>query len=336
MKKILSLIMVLIMSVGIIAGCTSTDNGTAEGTTTTEKSSDVENTDGTTEPDTSSAKRKIGVSCFSLQAEFPATINEAIIEYVAELGLEDSVEIISLDAQQNAATQVGQVDNLIAQNVDGIILLPMDADALVPAVEAAHEAGIPLVSCNGLVNSDLVSAQVLSNDVTAGELQMAYIAELIGGKGEIAILRGPDGISAEILRREGYENILKNYPDIKIVAEPSCNWSREEGLSTTENLIQANPNLVAIVAQNDEMAMGALTAVQDANVDISVSGIDAIADAVEAVKNGDLDCTVFQDAVGQGRGSLDTILKLVDGETVSDLDIPFILVTQDNAAEYAK
>jgi inositol transport system substrate-binding protein len=282
----------------------------------------------------SAEKRSIGIACFSLQAEFPATINEAIHEYIEELGLSDEIELISVDAQTNAATQVGQVDNLIAQGVSGIILLPMDADALVPAVEAAVEAGIPIVSCNGIVNTDLISATVASSDVVAGELEMKYIAELMGGKGKIAILHGPNGISAEILRREGYANILKDYPDIEIIAEPSCNWSREEGMSTTENLIQANPDLTAIVAQNDEMAMGALTAVKDAGADIIVGGIDAIADACVAVKNGDLDCTVFQDAVGQARGSVDVILKLMNGEEAGDIDIPFILVTKENVDQF--
>jgi ABC-type sugar transport system substrate-binding protein len=280
----------------------------------------------------------IGVACFSLQAEFPATINETIHSYIKELGLADKVDIISVDAQADAATQVGQVDNLIAQGVAGIILLPMDADACVPAVEAAHTAGIPLVTCNGIVNSDLVSAKVLSNDVVAGELEMKYIAEKLGGKGKIAILHGPSGISAEILRREGYANILKDYPDIQIVAEPTCNWSREEAMSTTENLIQANPDLAAIVAQNDEMAMGALTAVKDAGAagKIIVGGIDAIADACTAVKNGELDCTVFQDAIGQAKGSVDVMLKLIAGEKVEDMDIPFILVTKDNVDQYIK
>lgn len=122
------------------------------------------------------------------------------------------------------------------------------------------------------------------------------------------------------------------------MAEPTCNWSREEAMSTSENLIQANPDLAAIVAQNDEMAMGALTAVKDAGAagKIIVGGIDAIADACTAVKNGELDCTVFQDAIGQAKGSVDVMLKLIAGEKVEDMDIPFILVTKDNVDQYMK
>lgn len=286
--------------------------------------------------DTSDDNFTIGVAVFSLAAEFPATIYEAIGDYIEELGLGDSVTIISSDAGADAATQVGQVETFIAQGVDGIILLPMDADALIPAVEAAADAGIPLVTCNGTVNSDLVTAHVGSLDVVAGELSMEYMAGRIGGSGQIAILRGPSGISAEILRREGYENILADFPDIEIVAEHAANWSRSEALSTTENLIQAFPDLEAIIAQNDEMAMGALEAIHAAGLEdsIIVGGIDAIPDAVAAVKDGTLASTVFQDAVGQARGAVDVILSLMRGEATSDVDIPFILITGENVNDF--
>ena len=275
----------------------------------------------------------IGVACFSLQAEFPATINEAIADYVVELGLSDMVKLVSVDGQADTATQVSQVDNLIAQGVDGIILLPMDADGSIPCVLAAKEAGFPLVVCNGSVNTEVDSC-VKSNDTVAGNLEMAYLAEQIGGEGQIAILHGPNGISAEVLRRDGYAEVLENYPGIEIVAEPCCNWSREEGMTTTENLLQAYPELKCIVAQNDEMAMGALQAVKDSQADVIVGGIDAIADAVEAVRNGELSCTVFQDAVGQGRGSLDQVLSMLNGNEGVDIDIPFILITPENVDEY--
>ena len=105
-------------------------------------------------------------------------------------------------------------------------------------------------------------------------------------------------------------------------------------MTTTENLLQAYPELKCIVAQNDEMAMGALQAVKDSQADVIVGGIDAIADAVEAVRNGELSCTVFQDAVGQGRGSLDQVLSMLNGNEGVDIDIPFILITPENVDEY--
>ena len=275
----------------------------------------------------------IGVSCFSLSAEFPATINEAIASYVKDLGLSDKVKIVSMDAQNDTATQVSQIDNMIAQGVDGIIMLPMDADGCIPCVDAAKKASIPMVVCNGSVNCDVDSC-VKSDDTVAGKLEMKALADDMGGKGKIIILHGPNGISAEVLRRKGYEEILKDYPDIKIVAEPSCNWKREEAMSSTENLLQANPDLACVVAENDEMAMGALQAVKDAGAKVLVGGIDAIADAQAAIRSGELACTVFQDAVGQAHGSVDQIISMINGNPGQDIDIPFVLITKDNIDQY--
>lgn len=333
MKRIIALLLAAIMAL-TCAACSSNKKDTSASGSETATSKDETTDPATNAGETSSDKQiTIGVACFSLQAEFPATINEGIIDYIDELGLSDSVKVISMDAQNDTATQVSQVDNMIAQGVDGIILLPMDADGSIPCVTAAKEAGVPLVVCNGSVNTE-VDACVKSDDAVAGNLEMGYLAEAMGGEGKIAILHGPNGISAEVLRREGYEQILKDYPNIEIVAEPACNWSREEAMSTVENLLQANPDMKCIVAQNDEMAMGALQAVKDSGADVIVGGIDAIADAVAAVRSGDLACTVFQDAVGQGRGSVDQVLSMIDGNPGKDIDIPFILITKENVNEY--
>ena len=256
-------------------------------------------------------------------------------DYVSEK-YADSVDFSVLDGNMDSATQVGQIDNLIAQNVDGILICPMDGDALVPAVEAANDAKVPLITVNAQVNSDEVLAHVGSDDVVAGELEMQYVADQLNGKGNIVILHGPNGISAEVLRREGYENILKKYPDIKVLSEPTCNWSREEALSTTENLLQGADEIQAIVAQNDEMAMGALQAVLDNDMGdkIIVTGIDAIDDAKAAIETGTLSATVFQDAKGQAEAGLDEILDIVKGGEPKDVSIPYVLVTKDNIADY--
>lgn len=345
MKKVIALLLAAGMVLACAACSGSKTNQTEETTTaaqtaaetTSQTAGDTSASDQTTAGSAATPPLDknitLGVACFTLQAEFPATINEAVADYIDELGLSDKVKIVSVDGQSDTATQVSQVDNLIAQGVDGIILLPNDADGSIPCVTAAKEAGIPLVVCNGSVNTDVDSC-VKSDDTVAGNLEMTYLAEAIDGKGKIAILHGPNGISAEVLRRDGYEQVLKDYPDIEIVAEPSCNWSREEAMSTVENLLQANPDLKCIVAQNDEMAMGALQAVKDAGADVKIGGIDAIADGVAAVRSGELACTVFQDAVGQARGSVDQIISMVNGNPGQDIDIPFVLITKENVDQY--
>lgn len=363
-KRVAALTMVCVLAVTSLAACGTGDSkGTAEsgksagteaGTTETAKPDAEKSETGKSEADSntkaadavdkavteaagkaSGEKYKIVFSSYSQTAQFQVLLAEAMQDYVSEK-YADTVEFSVLDGNMDSATQVGQIDNLIAQNVDGILICPMDGDALVPAVEAANEAKVPLITVNAQVNSDEVLAHVGSDDIVAGELEMQYVADQLNGKGNIVILHGPNGISAEVLRREGYENILKKYPDIKILSEPTCNWSREEALSTTENLLQGADEIQAIVAQNDEMAMGALQAVLDNDMGdkIIVTGIDAIDDAKAAIEAGTLAATVFQDAKGQAEAGIDEILDIVKGGEPKDVSIPYVLVTKDNIADY--
>lgn len=353
-KRVAALTMVCVLATISLAAC-----GTADSKGTTEGGSLAKTEAGTTEaakPETakseaeadaadeaiteaagkaSGEKYKIVFSSYSQTAQFQVLLAEAMQDYVSEK-YADTVDFSVLDGNMDSATQVGQIDNLIAQNVDGILICPMDGDALVPAVEAANEAKVPLITVNAQVNSDEVLAHVGSDDIVAGELEMQYVADQLNGKGNIVILHGPNGISAEVLRREGYENILKKYPDIKVLSEPTCNWSREEALSTTENLLQGADEIQAIVAQNDEMAMGALQAVLDNDMGdkIIVTGIDAIDDAKAAIEAGTLSATVFQDAKGQAEAGIDKILDIVKGGEPKDVSIPYVLVTKDNIADY--
>lgn len=338
MKKYLSLLLVFVISMSLLTACGQSvnDKGSTKGDTTTAKS---EATIAKSDTTATKEKVKVGLSFFGLKNLFPATIKDAMLAYVKEKGYDKQIELVILDAQDNAATQVSQIDNLIAQNVKVIMLNPMDSEALVPAVEAANKANIPIYTVNAEVNSTKIATHVGSNDVVAGVMEMQYLADKLGGKGNIIIMHGPSGISAEIFRRQGYENILKKYPDIKILAEPTANWSRTEALTVAENMIQAHKDINAFVCQNDEMAMGALKAVIENKLEnkILVAGIDAIPDALQAVKDGKLACTVFQDAVGQGKGAVDVAMKIINGEKVDKkYDIPFVLVTKDMADQYIK
>lgn len=279
---------------------------------------------------------KIGFCVIGQTAEFQATVRKAMDDWIAKNNYSDLIDFTVLDANNDVATQVGQIDNMIAMGMDAIILMPADADALVPGVEAAVAAKIPIITVDAMVNSDLISAHVGTNDFEAGKMQMQYVADKIGGAGNIIILHGPNGISAEVDRRAGYEDVLKNYPNIKVLIEPTADWEREKALSSIENQLQAFPDIDAIVAMNDEMAMGALQAVIDAGKvnEISVSGIDAIDDALEAVKAGTLDMTIYCNPVGQGEGAMETALKLCRGEAVSNYFVTLIPVTKENVDEY--
>ena len=248
------------------------------------------------------------------------------------------VDLIEVDGKALAENQLSQVENFITQGVDGIILNPYDADGCAPAVTAAKNAGIPIVVVNAKTsNVEEADAFVGSDDVIGGEMEMQYVADQLGGKGTIVIMSGLYGNSAQIDRQQGIENILANYPDITVYAEQTGNWVRDEGMTLMENWLQSGEKIDAVVAHNDQMALGALQAIEEANPenDIIIIGIDAIADAVNSVANGGMTATILQDGQGQGASALETVVKVIKGESFEKaVNIPFILITKDNVADY--
>ncbi len=278
---------------------------------------------------------KIGVAFKNLSDQFVKNIADAV---EARGNDYDNVELIVVDARGDIVTQLSQIENFISQGVDAIILNAQDAAGLSPAVDRAKEAGIPVVECNTLTTNPNYDIYVGSDDVEAGKIQGKYVNKLLPDGGNIIILHGPMGQSPEIKRREGIQQeLLDKNPKIKVLAEQTAEWKRDKAMSITEDMIQAFDNINLICAQNDDMAMGALSAVDAAGLSekIKIVGIDAIPDALEAVKEGKLACTVFQDAKGQGSTSVDMAVKLAKGEKVEkNAMIPFILVTAENADEF--
>jgi ribose transport system substrate-binding protein/inositol transport system substrate-binding protein len=222
----------------------------------------------------------------------------------------------------------------------GIIIEPASVDGLVPAIEAATKAGIPVVVVNQAISKpEAASAFVGVSNVDGGIMEMKAAVEAIGGKGNVAFLYGPMGSDAQLGRTEGYNQVLKDYPDIKVVFEGSGNWKTDEALKLVENWLQTGTELSAIVANNDGMALGALKAVEDAKLQdkIKIFGLDATPDALAAVKEGRLAATVSQSTTEQGKTAMETIVKLAKGETVEkEILVNFTLINQDNIDQYVK
>lgn len=277
----------------------------------------------------------IGVTMLSLQNEFVVNVADEIEKKGKELG----VKLVLVDAERSALKQVEQVESFIAQKVDAIILNPCEVEASSPAVEKAKAAGIPIVNVNSETNA-APSAFVGSDDVESGKIAMRYISEKLGGQGNVLIIHGYMGQAAQIQRDKGAKEILAEDSGLKLLAEQTGQWDRAKAMSLTENWIQSYGNQInAIFAQNDEMGMGAVKALTDAGLKdkVIVVSIDAIPDALQAVNKGNLDATVFQNAVEQGSKSIETALKLIKGEEVeTKVLIPFELVTKENVSEYLK
>jgi ribose transport system substrate-binding protein/inositol transport system substrate-binding protein len=261
--------------------------------------------------------------------EFITLMVEGMKAEAEELG----VKLTILDANNDASIQLNQVENLIASKVDVILVAAVDADAIVPALDMAQAAGIPLTGVNMLINTDRPYYYAGPNDVEAGELEAQYVVDAIGGKGNVVILEGPIGTSAQLDRLEGNLNVLKKYPDVKILAQKPANWNREQALSTMENWLQTYPDQInGVISHNDEMALGAIQAMEAKGVKLPVGSVDAIKDACQAIKDGRLDATVFQDALLEGRLGVRVAYQVVTGAP-PEKRINFIkmeLITKDN------
>ncbi len=277
----------------------------------------------------------IGVSLMNLASEFIGMINQSIEARAKELG----VQLIVTDAQRSPEKQVQQVEGFIARKVDAIILNPCEVEASSPAVTKALAAGIPIINVNSETRT-APTAFVGSRDEESARIAMDYIATRLNGHGNVLMMQGFLGQAAQIKRDQGAREVLKSQPGLKLLADQTAEWDRAKAISLMENWIQAHgTNIQAVFAQNDEMGMGALLALEQAKLKekVIVVSVDAISDALQAVKAGRLDATVFQDARGQGSTAVDTALSILRKQPFSpQVFIPFQLVTRTNISNYTK
>jgi putative xylitol transport system substrate-binding protein len=256
----------------------------------------------------------IGAAVYGLKGEFMQLWANALKEH--PLVKDGTIKLTVYDGKYDALTQNNQFDTMITQKTDGIIFVPIDIQAGAEAVSKAAQAKIPVVGSNTRVNSDKLTSYVGSNDVIAGEMEAEAVIKSIGGKGNVVILEGPIGQSAQIERRKGNQNVLAKYKDVKVLEMKTANWSRAEALSLMENWLTSHSGKInGIIGQNDEMALGAIEAVKAKGIDpksIPTAGIDGVRDAVLSVKAGNM-VSVLQDASAQAQGSLDVLMRSIVG-----------------------
>lgn len=290
---------------------------------------------GRTAPDSGPKPTVIGVSLMNLSSEFIVMLNQAMAAKARDL----RVKLIVNDAQRNPEKQVQQVESFLAQKVDAIILNPCEVEASSPAVDKARAAGIPIVNVNSETKS-APTAFIGSRDEESGRIAMEYLARRLNGQGNIVMMHGYMGQAAQIKRDQGAREVLAQHPGLKLLADQTAEWDRAKAMALMENWIQAHgAKINAVFAQNDEMGMGALLALEHAKLKdkVIVASVDAIADALQAVKDGRLDATVFQDATGQGGNAVATAVKIVRMEPYEkQVFIPFQLVTRENVGQYIK
>jgi ribose transport system substrate-binding protein len=288
--------------------------------------------------DASSAKdaKKIGLAVANLQADFFNQIKQSVEAYGKSKGL----EIITVDAKGDAATQVSQIQDLLAQNIDALIYIPAGATAASVPVKAARAAGVPVINIDRNAEGAPGDTFIATNSVASANEVCTYIAKQAEGKGKMLIIHGQKGTTPEIDRSKGCAEALKAYPDIKVVGELwSEGWHQDEGFKLTQDLLQTNPDVKIVWGQADALALGAAQAIKVANPDhrIWVAGFDGDTAALTALKDGVFDVTATQQTQKMGRMGVDSAIALVKGEKVpAEQLLTATLTTKDNVAGFIK
>ncbi|MEE4103672.1 sugar ABC transporter substrate-binding protein [Pseudomonas viridiflava] len=283
------------------------------------------------------ASYRIGVSIARVDDNFMTYVRNGLDDAARQ----ENVQIQFEDAQGDVVRQLNQVQGFLNQKVDAVIVLPVDTSATASMTRAAVAAKIPLVYVNRHPDERKLPTGVVtaaSNDIEAGQLQMRYLAEKLGGKGTLAIIMGDLAQNATHDRTEGVKQILKDYPNIKVVEQQSAEWQRSKGMDLTSNWLLAGSRFDAIIANNDEMAIGAAMALQQAGKakgEVAIVGIDGLPDGLAAIKRGMLVASVFQDPKAQAASAMQSAIKMIKGEPVTaDVWVPFQLITPENLATF--
>ncbi|MCV7420128.1 substrate-binding domain-containing protein [Mycobacterium yunnanensis] len=283
---------------------------------------------GAGDTDANSGTTKIGVTVYDMSS-FITAGKEGMDTYAKA----NNIELVWNSANNDVSTQASQVDSLINQGVKAIIVVPVQADSLGPQIASAKAKNIPLLAVNAALDSPDLAGNVQPDDVAAGAQEMQMMADRLGGKGNIVILQGPLGGSGEINRGKGIDQVLAKYPDIKVLAKDTANWKRDEAVNKMKNWISSfGPQINGVVSQNDDMGLGALQALKEANrTDVPIVGIDGIEDGLNAVKSGEFIGTSLQNGTVELSAGLAVANALVKGEEVNKAPVYVMpAITKDN------
>lgn len=282
----------------------------------------------------------IGVAMANLD-KFQTTLAKGITDYGATVpGLTIKLESAGGDADK----QMQQIKKFADERVDAIIVGPADGDMGAAISKIATDANIPLIFVNNvpanLAELPARQALVASDEKESGTLETREVCRLLNGKGNVVVMMGELFHAAARMRTEDVSDVLATdaCKGLHVVERQSANWSRDHADRLMQEWLKAGVKFDAVIANNDEMALGAIKAMKKAGMPMDkvvVAGVDATGDAIAAVVAGDLDVTILQNAAGQGAGSVDAAVKLIKGETVArEIYVPFELVTPDNVSKY--
>ncbi|MBC3349447.1 MULTISPECIES: sugar ABC transporter substrate-binding protein [Pseudomonas] len=285
------------------------------------------------------ADLKIGVSMSQFDDTWLTYLRESMDSKAKSLP--DGVTLQFEDARSDVVKQLSQVESFISQKVDALIVNPVDTAATQRITKAAVAAGIPLVYVNRRPDEPKLPEGVVtvaSDDLEAGRMQMQYLADKMGGKGNIVILLGDLANNSTTYRTKGVKDVLAKYPNIKIEQEQTGTWLRNKGMDLVNDWLTQGRDFQAVVSNNDEMAIGAAMALKQAgkeNGSVLIAGVDGTPDGLNAIEKGQMAVSVFQDAKGQADGSIDTAVKMVKKQPVEQaVWVPYRLITPENVDQF--
>ncbi|MPM68082.1 Ribose import binding protein RbsB [bioreactor metagenome] len=258
--------------------------------------------------------KKIGLIVSTLNNPFFVDLKSGIESEAKKLGY----DVVVLDSQNDPAKEVSNMEDISVKNVDVVLLNPVDSDSAIASVMVANNLELPVITVDRASNGGKVVSHVASDNVEGGKMAAKYLVEKLGNKGNIVELEGIAGSSATRDRGAGFDNEIEN-SNLKIITKQSADFDRTKGLSVMENIIQSKGDIDAVFAQNDEMALGSLKALQDANMDnVLVVGFDATDDAVVSVQKGDMAATIARQPKLIGETAVNLAHRFLSGESVED------------------
>lgn len=313
----------LVLSLLLLAACTPANTAAPEGEA-------PEAEEPAEEAPAGEAVGPLGLSVSTLNNPFFVTLRDGAEAAAGDAG----VQLVVVDAQDDAAQEATNIEDLIEQGVAALLINPTDAAAIVPSIQRANEAGIPVFTIDRAAEGGEVVSHIASDNVAGGRMAAEFLCNALGGEGNVVELEGIAGTSAARDRGQGFnEYMSEECPGVTIVARQTANFNRAEGLTVFENILTAEPDIDGVFAHNDEMILGAIEAAEAAGRagEITFVGFDAIDDAVAAVRDGRLAATVAQQPALMGELGVQTAVAYLNGESVEAyIPVDLELITADN------
>jgi ribose transport system substrate-binding protein len=276
------------------------------------------------------AADKIALVVSTLNNPYFVTLADGAKAKAKDLGY----DLVVLDSQNDTAKELSNVEDALNQNVKALLLNPVDSAAARAGIHEAEAQKVPVLTLDRSAKGVTVASHIASDNVAGGKLAGELIVQQLGGKGNVVELQGQPGTDAARDRSNGFRQALAAAPGLKVVASQPANFDRTQGLNVMENILQAHPKVDAVFAADDEMALGAIKAIQAARLKIVVVGFDGTPDAVAAIKNGTMYATIAQQPSLIGSLGVEEADKIIKGQAPpASIPVPLKVIDKKSLGE---